>query len=222
MATYRRSRLTTWLLRCGLAAGPLFTTVFLADGATREDYSPMRHPVSSLALGSTGWLQTANFFAAGSLMLGYGVGTVRATVEDGDRRRLGPLLIALSGAGMIGSGVFVTDPVGGYPPGTPDLGEPTLRGQLHDMFALPVFLGWPIVFLLFAHRFARRGERQWQYYSLGTALASIGLLVASGKGFAQEPGYVEVGGLLQRLTIVSGLTWHTLHALHLLRDRENE
>jgi hypothetical protein len=54
----------TWtrgLLRCGQAAGPVFVVAFLLEGARREDYLPLRHPVSSLALGPRGWVQTANF-----------------------------------------------------------------------------------------------------------------------------------------------------------------
>ena len=34
------------LLRCGVAAGPMFVTVFLAEGAVRGGYRPLRHPVS--------------------------------------------------------------------------------------------------------------------------------------------------------------------------------
>lgn len=41
-------------LICGIAAGPLFVLSFLVQGATRADYDPMRHPVSSLALGDHG------------------------------------------------------------------------------------------------------------------------------------------------------------------------
>ena len=48
---------TRWargLLYCGLAAGPVFVTTFLAAGAARDGYRPSRHPVSSLALGPRG------------------------------------------------------------------------------------------------------------------------------------------------------------------------
>jgi hypothetical protein len=40
------------LLCCSAIAGPLFVTVFVIEGARRPDYKPLRHPVSSLALGS--------------------------------------------------------------------------------------------------------------------------------------------------------------------------
>jgi hypothetical protein len=41
-------------LACGVVAGPVFVTVFLFEGAVREGYRPLRHPVSSLAIGSRG------------------------------------------------------------------------------------------------------------------------------------------------------------------------
>ncbi|MEU7914775.1 DUF998 domain-containing protein [Microbispora bryophytorum] len=59
------------LLACGLVVGPLFTVAYLAEGATRAYYRPLRHPVSSLALGDRGWTQTANFFVAGLLSLAF-------------------------------------------------------------------------------------------------------------------------------------------------------
>ena len=50
---------TKTLLSCGAIAGPLFVLVFLVEGATRAGYDPLRHPVSSLALGDHGWTQIA-------------------------------------------------------------------------------------------------------------------------------------------------------------------
>jgi hypothetical protein len=45
----RHDVITRGLLWCGVAAGPLFLVTALAEGATRADYHPLRHPVSSLA-----------------------------------------------------------------------------------------------------------------------------------------------------------------------------
>ena len=35
------------LLCGGAAAGPLFVSVFLIEGARRPDYQPLRHPLTS-------------------------------------------------------------------------------------------------------------------------------------------------------------------------------
>ncbi len=65
---------TKALLACGAIAGPLFVLVFLVEGATRAGYDPLRHPVSSLALGDHGWTQIANFVVAGLLTLAFAAG----------------------------------------------------------------------------------------------------------------------------------------------------
>ena len=69
---------TRGLLCCGVAAGPVFVAVFLLEGAVRDGYRPLRHPVSSLALGPRGWIQAANFAAVGTLFLAAAAGLARA------------------------------------------------------------------------------------------------------------------------------------------------
>ena len=73
----KRTVVTKTLLACGAIAGLLFVLVFLLEGATRADYDPLRHPVSSLALGDYGWVQSANFVVAGLLTLAFSVGLRR-------------------------------------------------------------------------------------------------------------------------------------------------
>ena len=42
--------------------------------------------------------------------------------------------------------------------------------------------------------------------------------VLSGAGFGQSPGLVPVAGLLQRISIITGLTWLTTLSARVLRD----
>jgi Protein of unknown function (DUF998) len=60
------------LLACGVAAGPLFFTIFLTAGVLRPDYDPFRHPVSSLEFGPRGWVQSVNFILTGTLVTLFG------------------------------------------------------------------------------------------------------------------------------------------------------
>lgn len=49
-----------------------------------------------------------------------------------------------AGAGLIGAAAFRTDPVGGYPTGTPDMAAGFSRaGTVHNLAAVPVFFGLP-------------------------------------------------------------------------------
>src|SRR5262249_10183346 len=65
----QREAVASRLLACGAAAGPLFTLAWLVEGATRAGYDPLRHPVSSLAIGEVGWTQRASFVLTGLLTI---------------------------------------------------------------------------------------------------------------------------------------------------------
>lgn len=214
MKTLSATRLA---LLCGVVAGPLFVFAAAVEGSVRADYDPMRHPVSSLALSEYGWTQTANFLVAGVLYLAYAAG-FRTALKPGRGRLWGPILLALFGVGLFGSGLFTTDPVSGYPPGSPaSVTDPTTAGTLHDLFALPVFIGLPVLCVILAVRFIGERRTGWAVYTLVTAASFVAGFFAASTGFAQEPGLVELGGLFQRITIVLGLAWLTSLAVHLLR-----
>jgi hypothetical protein len=209
---------TKTLLVCGVIAGPLFTIAWLVEGATRVDYNLLRHPVSSLALGEYGWTQVANFIFAGLLTLAFAIGLWRALRPRGGSP-WGPLLIGAYAIGLLGAGIFVTDPVSGYPPGTPDqlIEYSSVYAALHDLFSVPTFIGLPIACFVFARRFARSGERGWALYSAVTGVVFLVGFVLASAGFAQARGLVDFGGLFQRITITVGWLWLTLLAVEVLR-----
>ena len=208
---------TRRLLRCGVAAGPVFVAVFLLEGAVRDGYHPLRHPVSSLALGSRGWIQTGNFALAGTLFLAGAAGLARAG-DPAASSRVAPALIGAAGAGLIGSAVFTTDPVSGYPPGTPDaLTEPSRAGAAHNLAAVPVFLGLPAAALACGWRSWRAGQRGAALYSGGTAVTMLATMALAGAGFGQSPRLVHLGGLFQRASIITGFTWLTARSARALQ-----
>lgn len=207
---------TRILLFCGALAGPLFIATFLIEGATRAGYSPLRHPVSSLALGELGWIQVVNFIVTGLLFIAFAIGLWR-TLRPGSWKSL---LIGLIGISLIGAGLFVTDPVNGYPADTPLLSmEYTAHGRVHDLFGVLTFLGLPITCLVFCFSFLRTRNYGWAAYSGCSAVAMIIFFVLAGRGFSQVPGYSDFAGLFQRLSIVSGFGWLSLLALHFLNRK---
>jgi hypothetical membrane protein len=208
---------TRALLTCGVVAGPLFVATFLVEGAVRADYSPLRHPVSSLELGPGGWVQRLNFVVAGLLYVAFATGLLRTCRGGAGTSRWGSLLVGAHGVGLIGAGVFVTDPVSGYPRGTPDRPDAyTTGGAWHDGLSVLTFLGIPLAAALFAVWFARRGERAWAAYSAVTAVLFLGAFVLASAAFSQSPGLVDRGGLYQRSAIILGLAWLTLLAVRAL------
>jgi Protein of unknown function (DUF998) len=210
----RPPRRPNHLLLSGFIAGPLFVVTFVLEGALRDGYDPVRHPVSSLSLGPTGWIQVANFLVAGALCIAFAVG-LRRSLKPGAGAAAGPALIAVWGVGLLGAGVFVTDPVSGYPAGTPlEPDAASWHGVLHDLvFSLPGFACFAAAMLVFAYAFARRHAPVWAVYSGLSGLAFIVLFLLTSAGFSQDPNLAATAGLLQRLTVGVGWAWLTAVAV---------
>jgi hypothetical protein len=210
-------RLTRALLVCGVVAGPLFMVALFIEGATRAHYDPIRHPGSSLELGPYGWVQQVNFVVAGLLTLAFAVGLKRA-LSPGRGARWGPLLVGWWAVGLVGAGLFVTDPVNGYPPGTPNaIAVSTWHGSLHDLLSVPGFVALCVAFLVLARRFAAERRTVWTVYSVATAVVFASSFGLAGAAMQQVPRLIAVGGLFQRVTAVAGWLWLTLVAGRLLR-----
>jgi hypothetical membrane protein len=184
--------------------GPtLFVVSFLTQGALRPEYDPLRHPISSLALGGpAGWVQSATFLLTGGLVTAYAWGLRRCGLG-----RWLPILVAAVGLGLVGAGIFPADPINGYPPGSPVPAPATTTGRVHDLSSTPVFIALPAACLVFAARMARAGNRRWARYSRITAAVFLGCFVLSAVGFGGVDPLVATGGLWQRLCIVVGFGW---------------
>ncbi|MGH8879435.1 MAG: DUF998 domain-containing protein [Stackebrandtia sp.] len=206
------------LLWTGIVAGPLFLAVALLAGAVRSDgYDPLRHPVSSLGIGPHGWIQIANFLVAGVLTLVFAFSLRAHLKASGRGSLLGPLFLGVWAVGLMGAGIFVGDPISGYPAGTPDTGIHTWHGQFHDVpFSTAGFLSMLATFLVFGRRFSSRRHYGWASYSGLTAIGFTIGLVMSTTGFEQGE-LVAVAGLLQRATVAIGLIWLTALAVHMRR-----
>ena len=217
--TSRSASVTRWLLRCGLVAGPAFVIVFSVDGATRPGYRPLRHPVSSLSLGPRGRVQVTNFAVTGALYLAAAAGLARAA-DPATRARTDSWLVAVAAAGLIGAAAFRTDPVSGYPPGSPDVPvRPSRTGTAHNLLSAGVFLGVPAAAFADGWRALRRGRVGWGLYCAGTAMSMLAAMGAAGAGFGQSPRLVNLAGLFQRVSIVTGFGWLTARSEQALRQR---
>jgi hypothetical protein len=202
------------LLLCGAIAGPLFIIVFLVEGSLRPGYDAMRQPVSSLAMGPRGWIQQANFFITGVLMLACAFGLRLALIAYGGSFWF-PILIGIYALGLIGAGFFTTD-VTGLPKEKGVIVKRTKSGIFHDLSSLPVFLALFIAFFVFAHLAFASGQWGWALYSILSGLAFAPCFVLAGVGFSGSPRFGKYGGLWQRLSICVGWIWIALVAAHLL------
>jgi hypothetical protein len=184
-------------LACGVLAGPLFVLVFVLAGLGRAGYDPLRHPISSLAIGPEGWPQTVNFLVTGGLLLAFAFGLrgqltapVRLSLRASSPGRIwGIRWMRMVGIGFLGAGVFCTDAVYGFPPEQPlALAQFSWHGHLHDLFSLLVFVGLPGACFVFARRFWRAGRRVagWQACGglacAGERRADAGVFCVGGAG----------------------------------------
>lgn len=195
------------LFACGVIAGPLFVASFLVHGVLKPGYDPLRHPVSSLALGPAGWVQTVTFVLCGLLVVAFAVGLA---TRPGITRKAGAVLLSIWGVGLVGAGVYVTDPVSGYPAGTPALAaEPSPTGLRHDLFSVAAFLALAAACLVLAGGAGRR----WALFSVASGAVVLVAFLICGAGFGQNPTLVDVAGLSQRISLIAG--WFWIHALAL-------
>ncbi len=145
----------------------------------------------------------------GTLVLAGAAGLGR-TADPPLGSRAGRALIGAAGAGLIGAAVFATDPVSGYPPGTPGAPtQPTRTGMPHNLAAVPVFVGLPAAAFICSRQFIRAGHRGFARYSAATAATMLATMALAGSGFNQSPRLVNHAGLCQRASIITGFGWLT-------------
>lgn len=102
------------LLLVGAVAGPLFIVSSLAQAALRSGFDLSQHPPSALALGDTGWIQSATFATAGLCFLVGSRGLARSMAPTGTR--WAPRCIGVFGIALLAGGMFTMDPAFRFPP----------------------------------------------------------------------------------------------------------
>jgi hypothetical membrane protein len=184
-------------LLAGVLAGPLFVTTAVVQILVRDGFDLTRHPISLLANGPWGWVQSANFVAAGLLGLIFAYAAA-PQLRGGRGGVAGPLLIALFGLGLVVGGVFKADPAMGFPAGAPAGYPATLStSSIIHAFAPPLsFLCLVAACLVLARRFAAAGARRFALVTVVVAVTcfllplpvgpvhSVRLFVAVALGFA--------------------------------------
>ena len=201
-------RRTVACLWAGVAAPILFTTVYLIEGATRLGYDPLRHQVSLLSLGDRGWVQILNFLVTGVLLALFAIG-LRGWMWGGPGGRVVPAAVAIAGLGLLLAGIFPTQPLFGYPPGTPEgmATDITPGSILHLVGALLFFFALIVAAAAYAVRSWREESTGWAVASAGVAVSILVCFGASGGGPSGELLFPDVTGLLQRLALLAGFGW---------------
>ena len=215
MAGWRATRRSSWRLVGGIVAPLLFITTFTVLGVRRPGYDWRRDAVSSLAVSPGGTPQRLNFIATGVLFA--------AAAGELRRRSMVPRaaswLIQAAGFGLVGSGVWVTDELAGHraESASPEPLPPTPAGRLHNLSALPNFVGLPIAALVSGIAAARYRAWRWSVASAATAVLMPACFVCFGAAYGPVPILAGKGGIFQRLSIVTGFGWLGATCLRALR-----
>lgn len=188
-------------------AGPVYILVGLLQILSRPGFDVRRHALSLMSNGDLGWIQICNFIITGCLVIGGAVG-IRRALHPGRGAIWGPLLLSVYGLGLIGAGLFVADPMDGFPPGTP-LGPPVVtswHGPYHFVAGGLGFFALIAACAVFARRFAVLRQSGWATFTLATG----GLFFAAFTGIASGSKHPVI---IPAFTAAVVLTWTWLSAL---------
>lgn len=189
---------------CGIVGPILYTIVLIIIGLLRPGYNHLTQPMSEL--GEVGGpnaiiMNTVGFMLLGVLIIAFAFGLHRG-INEGSK--IGPALIAMSGAGWIAVGLFHVEP---------NSMDVSLTGMLHVSGAMIVGLGFSIAPFAIARR-SRKDYRWASYrpYSLATGMLTtiLGLIFI----FVRIEGWI---GALQRIAVGVPLLWIEVIAIRLLR-----
>lgn len=199
---------TNRLLGLGVLAGPLYLVVGIAQALLREGFVFARHPLSVLANGPGGWVQTANFIVTGVMVI---------AVAIGFRRALAPRSLAVSlflgafGASMLVAAAFRADPMDGFPVGTPN-GPPTTistSGLVHFAAGGLGFVSLAVSCLVAAWVMSRRNVP-----SLARLSLLAGIIILLGFFGMAIPHSSPVLGIW--IAVVVGWAWLAVMSRHLI------
>jgi len=173
----------------GIIGPVVFATTIVVQGFLVPDYSHVRLPISALAAWPTGWMQVFNFYGFGALTIAFALALHRAVLLT-RAGLIGFALLALSGVGLIMSGLFSWHMVDGVPRETAP----------HVVAAIIVFSGTGLGLMSFSRRFV--ADPRWRdlaTYTMASGIAVVVLfvmtaLLAIGEGTPLHPWV----GLMQR------------------------
>jgi hypothetical membrane protein len=203
---------TRALLAGGVIAGPFYMGVGVIEILIRPGFDISRHELSLMSIGDLGWIQIASFLVTGLLLLGCAVG-MRRVMRSGRGRTWGPLLIGLYGLGLIAAGVFIADPINGFPPGIRESTTISWHALLHFVSAAIAFIGLIAACFVFARRFAALQQRGWATYSVVTGILFLGAFIGIASGAKQSALVLAFWG-----AVIIGWAWLSLVSARLVSE----
>jgi hypothetical protein len=209
----RPAAVTRSLLGYGPLAAACYLVSGLAQALTRDGFDIGRHDLSLLADGRLGWIQVLTLVLTGLMTVAAAAGLFRG-LPAGRAATWAAGLLSAYGVALVAAGVFVADPMNGFPAGTPD-GPPqqvTVHGVLHIAAGGVGFACLVASTFVVAHILSRSSRRGWAWASRVAGLVVlVGFLAVAG-GSASP-----LAVLLLWIGVVAGWAWITALCIHLYR-----
>jgi len=152
-------------------AGPVYLGVGLTTALLTPGFDLSRHPLSLSTLGPLGAVQMANFWVTGLLVVVASLGW----------KRTAGWFLRLYGVALVLAGVFLPDPVAGFPPGAE--GGFSWHGMLHFAVGGVGFLFLFLSTVAMGLRQFRSGKPGWAGFGWVTGvvfLAAFAWMAGSG------------------------------------------
>jgi hypothetical protein len=198
--------MTEGLLLLGVATALTFYAVMAIEGARRPGYDWTYHTGSELEIGEGGWLMRASFVLMAVGMVAYAAGIHRALDT-----RVGAALVGVFAVGNLLEGVFIPDPVRGFPAGAPTLPPPrplSRPARVHDVVAPVMF----VALLGACLAVATRVDGWLVVYSVATAVGGLALMVSTALSYARDAPRT---GVVQRGFLAVAYLWIVVVGLDL-------
>ena len=195
-----------WCAICGIIGPITFTIVVSVLGLLYPAYNHAAQYVSELgAIGAPNAIimNIAGFSLLGILIIAFAPG-LHFGINEGKGSKIGPGLLAVSGAGFIALGFFPCDS------GCVNV---SFTGLMHVVSARVTWIGLILALLFIAQRF--KSDPNWKSYrsyTLATALVTV--IFALMLDFIGIEGWM---GALQRVFLGVRLLWTEIIAIKLLR-----
>lgn len=185
----------------GILGALLLFLVTVGLNLLQPQVSPIRDPISSLALGRGGILLEYTFALAGLATVALAAGLHRG-IRNTTTEAAATALLVVGGAEVALLGLFPTDPT---------VVPTTVAGQVHFILAGSGFLLMGISFILYTHTFQE--DRHWNGYrrpATWLAWSTVALFAVQAALVLREQVSVRINGyvgIAQRLLVVAILAW---------------
>lgn len=208
---------TNALLKCGVAAGPLYVLVGIIEILTRSGFDVRKHSLSLMSIGSMGWIHILLFIITGLLVILGAVG-IRRAIKGEKGGTWAPILLEVYGVSLIAAGLFVPDPMKGFPPGM-TYGTISTSGIMHLISGAVGFMGLITACFIFGKRFKQLKDTKMGMFSVITGfiflISFIGIAGFSGSNSETVVMIVTLGFYF---AVLLSWTWFSTICYHIRKE----